>query len=64
VSLVCVLAGLVPIRRLAISIAAAIAGMVADSYLGALLERRALLNNDAVNLLGTLIAAGTAFLLV
>jgi uncharacterized membrane protein len=38
--------------------------MVGDSYLGALLERRALLNNDAVNFLGTLIAAGAAFLLV
>ena len=64
VSWVCVLAGLVPTRWLAISIAAAIAGMVADSYLGALLERRALLNNNAVNFLSTLIAAGTAFLLV
>jgi uncharacterized membrane protein len=32
--------------------------------LGALLERRAFLNNDAVNFLGTLIAASTAFLLV
>jgi uncharacterized protein (TIGR00297 family) len=64
VSWVCVLAGLVPTRWLGISIAAAIAGMVADSYLGALLERRALLNNDAVNFLGTLIAAGAAFLLV
>ena len=64
VSWVCVLAGLVPARWLAISIAAAIAGMVADSYLGALLERRAVLNNNAVNFLGTLIAAGAAFLLV
>ena len=64
VSWVCVLAGLVPTKWLAISIAAAIAGMVGDSYLGALLERRALLNNDAVNFLGTLIAAGAAFLLV
>jgi uncharacterized protein (TIGR00297 family) len=63
VSWVCVLAGLVPIKWLGISIAAAIAGMVADSFLGALLERRAFLNNDAVNFLGTLIAASTAFLL-
>ena len=37
--------------------------MIADSYLGALLERRKLLNNDAVNFLGTLVAAGAAFLL-
>jgi uncharacterized protein (TIGR00297 family) len=62
VSLVCVLTGLVPLRWLGISIAAAVSGMIADSYLGALLERRQLLNNDAVNFLGTLIAAGAAFL--
>jgi uncharacterized protein (TIGR00297 family) len=64
VSLVCVLAGLIPLKWLGISITAAIAGMIADSFLGALLERRNLLNNDAVNFLGTLIAAGTASLLV
>jgi uncharacterized protein (TIGR00297 family) len=64
VSLVCVLAGLVPFRWLGISIMAAFAGMIADSFLGALLERRKLLNNDAVNFLGTLIAAGIASLLV
>lgn len=63
VSLVCVFAGLVPIRWLAISIAAAVAGMIADSYLGALFERRKLLNNDAVNFLGTLTAAISASLL-
>jgi uncharacterized protein (TIGR00297 family) len=64
VSLVCVFAGLVPVRWLGISIIAAVAGMFADSYLGALLERRKLLNNDAVNFLSTLIAAATASLLV
>ncbi len=64
VSLVCVFAGLVPFRWLGISITAAVAGMIADSFLGALLERRNLLNNDAVNFLGTLIAATTASLLV
>jgi uncharacterized protein (TIGR00297 family) len=63
VSLVCVFAGLVPVRWLGVSIIAALAGMIADSFLGALLERRKLLNNDAVNFLGTLIAAGAAFLL-
>jgi uncharacterized protein (TIGR00297 family) len=63
VSLVCVAAGLVPVRCLGISILAAVAGMIADSFLGALLERRKLLNNDAVNFLGTLAAAGSAFLL-
>jgi uncharacterized membrane protein len=38
--------------------------MIADSFLGAVMERRKLLNNDAVNFLGTLIAAGVASLLV
>jgi uncharacterized protein (TIGR00297 family) len=64
VSLVCVLTGLVPLKWLGFSIAAAVAGMTADSYLGALLERRRLLSNDAVNFVGTLLAAGTAFLIV
>ncbi len=64
VSLVCVSAAMVPLKWLGISIAAAVAGMTADSFLGALLERRKLLNNDMVNFLGTLIAAGVAFLLV
>jgi uncharacterized protein (TIGR00297 family) len=64
VSLVCVLTGMVPIRWLGISIVAAITGMIADSFLGALLERRKLLNNDAVNFLGTLVAAATASILV
>jgi uncharacterized protein (TIGR00297 family) len=63
VSWVCVLTKLVPFRWLGISIVAAFAGMIADSYLGALLERRKLLNNDAVNFLGTLVAASAAFLL-
>jgi uncharacterized protein (TIGR00297 family) len=63
VSLVCVLSGLLPPNWIGISIAAAVAGMTADSYLGALLERRRLLTNDAVNFLGTLIAAATASLL-
>jgi uncharacterized protein (TIGR00297 family) len=63
VSWVCVLTRLVPFRWLGISIIAAVAGMIADSYLGALFERRKLLTNDAVNFLGTLVAAGAAFLL-
>jgi uncharacterized protein (TIGR00297 family) len=63
VSLVCALAGLMPSRWLSISIASAVVGMIGDSYLGALFERRKLLNNDAVNFIGTLIAASIAFLL-
>ena len=64
VSLVCVETGLVPLRWLGVLIIAAMAGMIGDSLLGALLERRKMLSNDAVNLLGTLIAAAVASLLV
>jgi uncharacterized protein (TIGR00297 family) len=61
VSCVCVLGGLLPRQWLAISAGAAILGMVADSFLGAWLERRNLVNNDSVNFLGTLVAALAAF---
>ena len=64
VSLVSVLTGLVPLKWLGVSIIAAVVGMIADSFLGALLERRGVLNNDAVNFLSTLVAAVTASLLV
>jgi uncharacterized membrane protein len=47
-----------------VSIAAAVAGTIADSILGALLEQRKVLNNDAVNFLGTLVAACVAALIV
>jgi uncharacterized protein (TIGR00297 family) len=60
VSMVCVGGGLVSVRQLGIPILAGCVGMIADSYLGALLERRKLLNNDWVNLLGTLTAAVVA----
>lgn len=60
VSLVCALGGLVSLRQLGIPILAGVIGMIADSYLGALLERRKVLNNDWVNLLGTLTAAAVA----
>ena len=43
--------------------AAGVLGMFVDSFLGASLERRRLLNNDAVNLLSTLLAACFALLL-
>ena len=61
VSSVCLLGGLLPPQWLAISIGAAILGMMADSFLGAGLERRRLVNNDIVNFLGTLTAAAAAF---
>jgi uncharacterized protein (TIGR00297 family) len=63
VSVVCFLAGVIPGTWIGLSILAGTAGMIADSYMGALLERRNFLNNDAVNFLGTVTAAAVAFLL-
>ncbi len=63
VTLVCLASRLVGSRQLSICIIAALFGMMTDSYLGALLERRGLLNNDSVNFLGTLVAAGAAIAL-
>jgi uncharacterized protein (TIGR00297 family) len=64
VSLLSGMTGLIPLKWIGFSIAAAVAGMIADSFLGALLEQRKILNNDAVNFLGTLIAACLAALIV
>jgi uncharacterized protein (TIGR00297 family) len=64
VSLVCVLTGLLVWKWMLLAAAAAVAGTIADSFLGATLERRHMLNNDLVNFLGTLVAAGVACLLV
>ncbi len=63
VTLVCVAAGMFPLKQTAVSVMAALLGTIADSYLGATLEKRKLLNNNGVNFLGTLIAAGGALLL-
>jgi uncharacterized protein (TIGR00297 family) len=57
VSLVCVVACGLPQRWVSAAAVAGIAGMVADSFLGAVVERRGWLGNDAVNLLGTVVAA-------
>jgi len=57
VSFVALVAGLLAWRWLWVSATAAVVGMLADSLLGASLERKHVLGNDAVNLLGTLISA-------
>jgi uncharacterized protein (TIGR00297 family) len=63
VTLVCAGVGMFPLKQTAVSVMAALLGTIADSYLGATLEKRKLLNNNGVNFLGTLVAAGGALLL-
>lgn len=53
--------GLGPHGRFWIPAAAGIFGMLVDSLLGAALQRRGWMNNEAVNFCGTLIAAATAY---
>jgi uncharacterized protein (TIGR00297 family) len=62
-ALICAAAGLVSRTGLAAAAAAGTLGMLADSYLGAGLERRRRLSNDQVNFLSTIIAASVAWLL-
>jgi uncharacterized protein (TIGR00297 family) len=50
-------------RLFAVCIGAGVAGMIFDSLLGATLERRRWLGNNAVNFASTVVAAGVAFLL-
>ncbi|MGH9514967.1 MAG: DUF92 domain-containing protein [Terriglobales bacterium] len=50
-------------RSFAVCAAAGVAGMIFDSVLGATVERRRLLGNNAVNFASTIFAAGLAFLL-
>jgi len=63
ISGVCVFSQLIPLRVGLLAAIAGIAGMICDSYLGATLERRRCLNNDAVNFLSTVVAAFVAFAL-
>jgi uncharacterized protein (TIGR00297 family) len=53
VSLAALLLQLLQPRQLLTVVVAGVAGMIFDSLLGALFERKGYLNNDAVNLLGT-----------
>ena len=54
-------AGMIPRAQLWIPLAAGFVGMVVDSLLGAICQHRGWMNNEAVNLLGTLSAAGLAY---
>jgi uncharacterized protein (TIGR00297 family) len=62
VSLVAIAVKVLPVRWIIITSSAAVSGMFCDSLLGASLERRRVLNNDAVNFVSTLIAAMVAIL--
>ena len=63
VALVFVLTGILSWRLFAVCAAAGVVGMIFDSVLGATVERRRLLGNNAVNFASTIVAAGLAFLL-
>lgn len=58
------LLGLVTMHLAMVVVYAGFLGMLADSLLGALLERRGFLNNDFVNLLSTAAAAVIAWVLI
>ncbi|HET7209847.1 MAG TPA: DUF92 domain-containing protein [Terriglobales bacterium] len=60
----CALLELIPIHWILPTTFSAVIGMLLDSVLGATLERRHYLDNNAVNFLGTLAAAALAAVLV
>ena len=61
VAVAAVATGLVPISRLATIMLAGFFGTIVDSLLGAVFERRGLLDNDLVNLISTAAAVGMAW---
>lgn len=60
VSAVCAWSGLISWNWAEVATVAAVLGMIADSFLGAWLQPRGMLNNDWVNLLSTVVAATAA----
>ncbi len=63
VAATCAVFGVIPTFHAAVATGAAMLGMLADSLLGATVEPRGWLNNNGVNLGGTLVAAGIAFVI-
>lgn len=56
--------GILPLREMWIPVAAGFAGMLADSLLGATIQRRGWISNQGVNLVATLAAAALAYAIV
>jgi uncharacterized protein (TIGR00297 family) len=63
IALVCIATRLIRPRGALIVLLAGLIGTLADSFFGALLERRGYLNNDLVNFLSTFVAASAGALL-
>ena len=63
VTAVCFATELVSLRLAGVAALAAFLGMLVDSVLGATLERRRILGNDAVNFLSTVTAAALAYVI-
>jgi len=63
VGAVSALTGLLDWQFLPICVGAGLVGMIADSFLGATLERQAVLGNNGVNFVSTAVAAVVGFLL-
>lgn len=61
VAAVAAFGGMIPHSQLWIPVAAGFAGMLVDSLLGATCQRRGWMNNEAVNLFGTLAAGALAY---
>ena len=64
VAAVCLATKLISLPQAGVVAAAAFLGMLVDSVLGATLERKNILGNDAVNFLSTVVAAAIAYLVM
>jgi len=61
VASICAVAGMMPFGAVILAVAAAMIGTVADSILGATLERRGVIGNNRVNFVSTALAATVGF---